>query len=364
MIEWLTDLINTDTPSDQKPALDHLASRLGQKFQECGAQVVLVKNQNAGDHLLARWPSNQARRRPILILGHLDTVWDMGESVRRPARIEDGKVFGPGAFDMRGGLTLVRALAHYLAEHHLELERPVTVLLDSDEEVGSHTARALIESEALESEAVLVVEPCIPGGALKTFRKGVGHFKISVRGLAAHAGVDYNKGVSAIRELAHHILELYKLNNPDRGTTINVGVVRGGTRSNVIADWAEMEVDLRISSVAEGERVAQQILELKPRQAEARLEITGGINRPPLERTPKLVQLFQKAKMLAAEIGIALEEGATGGGSDGSLTAALGVPTLDGLGPDGAGPHALDEHVLIESLVPRAALLTQLVLKL
>jgi glutamate carboxypeptidase len=364
MIEWLMDLINTDTPSDQKPPLDRLASRLAHKFQECNAQVVLVKNQQAGDHLLARWPSGQPHRKPILILGHLDTVWGMGESARRPARIEDAKIFGPGAFDMRGGLTLVMALAHYLARHPSDVGRPVTVLLDSDEEVGSHTARALIESEALKSEAVLVVEPCIPGGALKTFRKGVGHFKISVQGLAAHAGVDYNKGVSAIRELAHHILDLYKLNDPDRGTTINVGVVHGGTRSNVVADRAEMEVDLRISSVAEGERVARQILELKPRQAEARLEITGGLNRPPLERTQKILQLFQKAKTVAAEIGIALEEGSTGGGSDGSFTAALGVPTLDGLGPDGAGPHALDEHVLIKSLVPRAALLAQLVLKL
>jgi glutamate carboxypeptidase len=364
MIEWLIELINTDTPSDHKPALDTLGIRLGQKFRECGAEVVNVENRNAGNHLLARWSLDGFTPKPILILGHLDTVWPMGEAARRPARLTGGKIFGPGAFDMRGGLTLILALAHYVAQHPSELTHPVTVLLDSDEEVGSRTARTLIEAEALKSDAVLVMEPCLPGGALKTFRKGVGTFKISAQGVAAHAGVDYVKGVSAIRELAHQIVELYQLNDSAKGTTVNVGTIRGGARSNVIADWAEMEVDLRISSVAEGERLDGKFRGLKPQQRGARLEISGGINRPPLERTEKNVQLFSRAKTLASEIGVALEEGATGGGSDGCFTAALGIPTLDGLGPDGAGPHALHEHVLIESLVPRAALLTQLVLGL
>ncbi len=194
-------------------------------------------------------------RKPVLILGHLDTVWGLEESQRRPARIEKGKLFGPGAVDMRGGLTLVLALARYLGVHSSALERPVTVLLDSDEEVGSLTSRALIEAEARKSEAVLVMEPCLPGGALKTFRKGVGRFTITARGVAAHAGVDYSKGVSAIHELAHQVLSLYKLNDPAKGTTVNVGVIRGGSRSNVVADQAEMEVDVRVASVAEGERV-------------------------------------------------------------------------------------------------------------
>ena len=204
----------------------------------------------------------------------------MGEAARRPARIENGKIFGPGAFDMRGGITLVLALAHYLAEHRSNLKRPVTVLLDSDEEVGSRTARTLIETEALRSDVVLVVEPCLPGGALKTFRKGVGNFKISIQGVAAHSGVDYAKGVSAIRELAHQIVALYQLNDPAKRTTVNVGVVRGGTRSNVIADRAEMEVDLRISSIADGERLERQILGLKPQQPGARLEISGWNQSP------------------------------------------------------------------------------------
>lgn len=364
MIQWLTRLVNTDTPSDQKQPLDQLATWFASQFRRCRAQTEILKNREAGNHVLARWTCPGARQKPILILGHLDTVWGLGESLRRPARIEQGKLFGPGAVDMRGGLTLVLALATYLGVHSASLERPVTVLLDSDEEVGSLTSRALIETEALKSEAVLVMEPCLPGGALKTFRKGVGRFTITARGVAAHAGVDYSKGISAIHELAHLVLALYKLNDPAKGTTLNVGMIRGGSRSNVVADQAEMEVDLRVVSIAEGERLEALVHGLKPKIRGASLEISGGINRPPLERTAKIVALFERAKALAAEIGIELTQGKTGGGSDGSFTAALGIPTLDGLGPDGAGPHALHEHVLIESLVPRAALLTQLVLKL
>jgi len=364
MIQWLTRLVNTDTPSDHKQPLDQLASWLAGQFRKCGAQTEIIKNREAGNHLLARWACPGSRSKPVLILGHLDTVWGLAESQRRPARIEQGKLFGPRAVDMRGGLTLVRALARYLGVHSSTLERPVTVLLDSDEEVGSLTSRHLIETEAKKSEAVLVMEPCLPGGALKTFRKGVGRFTVTAHGVAAHAGVDYSKGVSAIRELAHQVTALYKLDDPAKRTTVNVRVIRGGPRSNVVADQAEMEVDVRVASVAEGERLDALVHGFKPKTRGASLQITGGINRPPLERTAKIVALFERAKRLAADLGIELSEGETGGGSDGSFTAALGIPTLDGLGPDGAGQHALHEHVLIESLVPRAALLTQLVLKL
>jgi glutamate carboxypeptidase len=364
MLQWLAALINLDTPSNQKPALDALGQRLGKQFQECGARTQLVENREAGNHLIVRFLPESQEKKQILILGHMDTVWEVGESRRRPARVEDGKIFGPGAFDMRGGLTLMLALASYLSQQKTRLTRPVTILIDSDEEVGSQTSRALIESEARQSEAVLVLEPCLPGGALKTCRKGVGRFVISAQGMAAHSGVDYHKGVSAIWEIAHQVLDLYKLNDFQKGTTINVGTVEGGSCSNVIADHAKIKVDLRVSSVAEGERLAKHILQLKPKLEGARLKITGGINRPPLERTDQIVQFFHRARSLAAELGIDLKEGSTGGASDGCFTAALGIPTLDGLGPDGAGPHALHEHVLIASLAPRAALLTQLVLRL
>jgi glutamate carboxypeptidase len=364
MIEWLCSFINSDTPSDHKPALDEFVRRLAGRFGECGAEVQIVRNADAGDHLLARFQPTRQTGSPILILGHTDTVWDMGESERRPAQIIEGRIHGPGAFDMRGGLTLALALAFYLSQHRAQLTRTVTFLLDSDEEVGSHTSRSLIENEARHCEAVLVLEPCLPGGAVKTSRKGVGQFLIQARGVAAHAGIDYNKGVSAIQEIAHQVLGLYAFNNAELGTSINVGTIRGGSRSNVISDRAEIEVDLRISSVAEGDRVARRILQLQPKLKGSSLEISGGINRPPLERNSQTVQLFDRARILAAEIGLELHEGSTGGASDGCFTAALAIPTLDGLGPDGAGPHALHEHVIIESLAPRAALLTQLVLKL
>ena len=364
MIQWLQQLVNTDTPSDQKQPLDQLANWFARKFRSCDAEVEIVKNREAGNHLLARWSRPGLSGKQVLILGHLDTVWGLQESQRRPARIARGKLFGPGAVDMRGGLTLVLALAKYLGLRSSTLERPVTVLLDSDEEIGSLTSRTLIEAEAKRSGVVLVMEPCLPGGALKTFRKGVGRFTIVAQGVAAHAGVDYTKGVSAIRELAHQVLTLYKLNDRAKGTTVNVGAIRGGSRSNVVADEAVMEVDVRVTSVAEGARLEALIQGLQPKTHGASLQVTGGINRPPLERTATIITLFRRASALAAEIGIELTQGETGGGSDGSFTAALGVPTLDGLGPDGAGPHALHEHVLLESLVPRAALLTQLALRL
>ena len=364
MVQWLMDLVNTDSPSDNKPALDRLARRMGDRFGGYGAAVELVPNPEAGDHLLSRFSGPEARGKPLLLLGHLDTVWGMGEAGRRPARLEEGKIFGPGSFDMRGGTTLMLALAHYLSSGRGSLKRPLTFLLDSDEEVGTRTARALIEKEARESRAVLVLEPCLPGGAVKTARKGVGTFSISAGGVAAHAGVDYQKGVSAIQELAHQVLALYELNDLDLGTTVNPGVIRGGSRSNVIADRAELEVDVRVATKAEGERITDCIHGLQPRVEGSRLAVRGAMNRPPLERNRQVVQLYRQARKLAAELGIDLQEGSTGGGSDGCFTAALGIPTLDGLGPDGAGPHALHEHVLVESLAPRAALLTHLALNL
>ncbi|MEW5975574.1 MAG: M20 family metallopeptidase [Acidobacteriota bacterium] len=363
LIEWLTDLVNFDSPSGNKAALDALARKLAGHFERCGATLRWVPNSDTGDHLLVRFEGD-ASKAPVLILGHLDTVWEIGEAERRPARLEDGKLFGPGAFDMRGGLTLMMGAASYVSSHPGQLQRPVTLLLSSDEEVGSHTSRSLIEAEGRRHGLVLVLEPCLPGGALKTARKGVGTVMITARGVASHAGVDYARGVSAIREMAHQIGRIYQMNDPDKGTTLNVGVIRGGTRSNVVAERAEMEVDFRVWTAEEGQRIERELRELTPTVEGTTLEVTGGLNRPPLERSPATIKLFQRAKSLAAEIGLELQEGSTGGGSDGCFTAALGIPTLDGLGPDGAGPHALHEHVLVESLAPRAALLTQLILNL
>ncbi|MCH2695279.1 MAG: M20 family metallopeptidase [Acidobacteriia bacterium] len=364
MIEWLKNLINIDSPSNDKVALDTLARNLGEQLSNDGGAVEIIPNKVGGNHLIARFAGHSDDLKPILILGHLDTVWDKGESGRRPARLENGKLFGPGAFDMRGGITLILAMVHYLSKNKSQIKRPFTILFDSDEEVGTPTARTLIESEAKKSAVTLVLEPCIPGGALKTARKGVGTFKITASGLAAHAGIDYHNGVSAIQEVAHQILQLYDLNDFDKGTTVNPGVIRGGSRSNVVADQAEIEVDIRVKTISEGKRLVQKINALQTKLKGTVIKIEGSLNRPPLERTTQVIQLFQRARKLATELGIELREGSTGGGSDGCFTADMGIPTLDGLGPDGSGAHALDEHVVVESLVPRAALLTHLVLNL
>ena len=364
MIEWLKNLINTDSPSNDKLALDTLARNLGEQLSNDGGTVEIIPNKLGGNHLITRFAGHSNDFKPILILGHLDTVWDKGEAIRRPAHLEGGKIFGPGAFDMRGGITLILAMVRYLSKNKSHIKRPFTILFDSDEEIGTPTARTLIESEAKKSAVTLVLEPCIPGGALKTSRKGVGTFKITASGLAAHAGIDYHDGVSAIQEVAHQILQLYNLNDFDKGTTVNPGVIRGGSRSNVVADQAEIEVDIRVKTISEGKRLVQKIHALQTKLKGTAIKIEGSLNRPPLERTKQVIQLFQRARQLATELGIELKEGSTGGGSDGCFTAAMGISTLDGLGPDGSGAHALDEHVVLESLVPRAALLTHLVLNL
>ncbi|MFN8009530.1 MAG: M20 family metallopeptidase [Terriglobia bacterium] len=364
MISWLQELIQTDTPSGHKPELDRLAANFASRFREDGAQVRVVEQPEQGNHIWVRFGPAESAQKPLLLLGHMDTVWEAGESLRRPPRIEDGKIFGPGAFDMRGGLTLLLALSRYLSLHPNLLQRPVTLLLNSDEETGSHSSRALIEAEARQSEAVLVLEPCLPGGAAKTSRKGVGTFTLAVTGVAAHAGVNPTAGASAIEEIAHQVLEISRLGDPIKGTTLNVGVIRGGTHSNVVADRAEIEVDFRVRTIAEGQRLMQRVNALQAVNPRVRLQVSGGLSRPPLERTEKVIQLFQRARKLAAELGFQLDEGETGGGSDGCFTAALGIPTLDGLGPDGDGPHALHEHVRLSSLVPKAALLASLVTQL
>ena len=364
MVQWLMDLVNTDSPSDNKPALDRLARRMAERFGSYGAAVELVPNAEAGDHLLVRFSSPDAQGKPLLLLGHLDTVWGMGEAGRRPARLEDGKIFGPASFDMRGGTTLMLALAHYLSSGRESVEAapdpPARLRRGSRDANGSDLDRK--RGAGLPGRSGIGALPA--GGAVKTARKGVGTFVISAGGVAAHSGVDYQKGVSAIQELAYQVLELYKLNDLDLGTTVNPGVIRGGSRSNVIADRAELEVDVRVATMAEGERITRCIHGLQPRVEGSRLAVQGNMNRPPLERNGQVIQLYREARQLAAGLGIDLQEGSTGGGSDGCFTAALGIPTLDGLGPDGAGPHALHEHVLVESLAPRAALLTQLALNL
>jgi len=352
-LRFLEEMVMTESPSLDKALVDRFVRLLGARFSDIGGDVKYIPAERFGDHLVVKFAGGS--RDPILLLGHTDTVWPAGELVKRPFKIEAGRATGPGVFDMKAGILLMW-MAAQVAD-----ARPLNILLTSDEEVGSHSSRSLIESEAGRCRAVLVLEPSLPGGALKTSRKGVGRFTIKAIGRAAHAGVDPEKGINAIEEISHQVLRLQKLTDTGRGTTVSVGVVQGGTRSNVIPAEAAVEVDVRIASVEEGERVTRMIKGLHPELVGSRLEIRGGISRPPMERTTETARLFETARSIAATLGVELREGSTGGASDGNFTSALGIPTLDGLGAVGGGAHAIDEWVDVASLPQRAALLAQLV---
>jgi len=358
-LRFLQRMVSMESPSFDKPLVDKFVRFVGSRFQEMGGEIEYVATERFGDQMLARFSGKSSDR--ILLLGHTDTVWTAGEIEKRPFEIGDGRIFGPGVFDMKAGILLMWMAVGALLRMRGALERSVTVLLTSDEEVGSNSSRALTESEAARCRAVFVLEPSLPGGVLKTARKGVGQFTLKAVGRAAHAGIDPLKGVNAIEEISRQILKLHRLTDVVQGTTVSVGVVQGGTRSNVVPAEAAAEIDVRITSIGEAERVTRAIKALAPELPGARLEVSGSINRPPMERTSDTVRLFEIACRIAAQIGIDLKEGSTGGASDGNLTSALGIPTLDGLGAVGDGAHAVDEWVDVESLPARAALVAGLI---
>src|SRR6185312_16202105 len=298
---------------------------------------------------------------PVLLLGHFDTVWPLGTLEKMPFRVQDGRAFGPGIYDMKAGIVMMlfalRALRESGAAH-----RAVIVLLDTDEEVGSTTGRPIVEQTAKDCEAVLVLEPSQTiQGFLKTARKGVGDFTVRVRGTASHAGVDFEKGHSAILELSRQLLDISKFTDLQRGITVNPGVISGGTRTNVVAAEATAEVDVRIARMGDGAELERRFLSLKPFDPGCTIEVTGGINRPPMERTAGTVRLFEIAKEHGKALQMSLDEASTGGGSDGNFTSALGIPTLDGLGAVGEGAHATNESILIDELPRRTALLAALI---
>jgi glutamate carboxypeptidase len=291
------------------------------------------------------------------LLGHFDTVWPVGQLERMPLKREGGRLYGPGVFDMKAGIGLAALATRAVLDRSDLTTARIVMLWTTDEEIGSGTSRALIESEASKSEAVLVFEPSLPGGALKTSRKGVGQFEMIARGVSAHAGLDPGKGVSAVRELARQIIAIDDLQDPANGVTLTAGVISGGTRANVVPAEARATIDARAITRGDAERVQRAMHALKPQIPGAQLEVTGGFDRPPLERSAEVVKLFEIAKTVAAEIGVTLEEGSAGGGSDGNFTAALGIPTLDGIGAIGDGAHALHEHVEIDALIAREAVI-------
>ncbi len=364
MTKALRQLVETESPSLDKPALDRLATWLAERSEAIGGAVERVANPDGGDHLIARFFGGGSAEKPILVLGHYDTVWPSGTLARIPFRSEEGRAFGPGIFDMKASLILAEFALGSLGRLGLRPNRPVELLVTSDEEIGSPNSRSLIEERARGASCVLVLEPPLPDGSLKTARKGVGHFVIEVEGKSAHAGVEPEKGISAIGELAQQILRLHAMTDLASGVSVNVGVIEGGTTSNVVAARASARVDIRARTLDQARSIEAAIRGLTPTTPGARLTIRGGINRPPMERTPGVVALFERARALGRSIGLELGEGATGGGSDGNFTAALGVPTLDGLGCRGLGAHADHEQVDLDSLPERAALLAMLFLDL
>jgi glutamate carboxypeptidase len=354
MLAALERLISAESPSLDKACCDTCADEVAELFrQRTGVAAIRHRRPDRGDHLEIRVGEGAE---PIVLLCHHDTVWAEGTLTRLPFRVDGDRITGPGSYDMKAGI--VEAA---FALERTRPRRPVVVLSTSDEEIGSASSRALIEETARKALAVLVLEPAASGGAIKTARKGIADFILEVDGRAAHAGVEPEKGVSAIEEMAHQVLALKALADPASGTTINVGVVGGGTRPNVVAAQARAEIDVRFARASEADRVVAAIRGLQPRLPGSRLRISGGVDRPPMERSPGVVRLAQLAQRLAGDVGFSLTETSTGGGSDGNFTAALGVPTLDGLGPDGGGAHADSEHLLLESWLQRTELLGLLI---
>jgi glutamate carboxypeptidase len=365
MVATLELLVNHESPSREKAQLDALAERLAQRFAAIGCKVELIANVAGGNHVVAQFAAAEnANVAPGLVLCHFDTVWPLGTVAARPFRVEGGRAYGPGTFDMKASLVLTEFALRAIRALDAKAPRPVHVLLTSDEEIGSPTSRALIESHARTSAYALVMESPLAGGRLKTARKSTGHFVIEVEGRAAHAGVEPEKGVSAIRELAHQIIEVEKLNNPATGTTVNVVLVEGGSASNVVPERAGAQIDVRVTTKDEGRRFQAAFESLKPVHPEAKLHLTGSFDRPPMERTASTTALFERARETGRSLDLELTEGSTGGASDGNLTAAVGTPTLDGLGALGAGAHAINEHIEVASLPVRATLLACLLLML
>lgn len=362
MVNDVKLLVESESPSTDKKLLDRTADIVGNFLSQSGFEVAMIPETVGGNHVRGYLPGRDRDAAPILVLAHYDTVWKEGTLATIPFSCRDGIMRGPGVFDMKTGLVQAVWAVQAFREHG-GIRRPVVFLSNSDEEIGSVYSRRLIEEEASRAYVALVFEAS-HHGALKTARKGTCLYEWRIRGRAAHAGLDPTAGVSAIDELADQIVAIRELANPEMGTTVNVGVVHAGTRSNVVAAEAEASIDIRVATTSEVERVADFMQRLAPRHKGIRLEVLGGLNRPPMERTARVVELFQVAKAVGHSLGLDLAEAAVGGASDGNFCAAMGIPVVDGLGAVGDGAHASDEHVIAETMPVRAALAAGLMAKL
>lgn len=360
MLDTLKTIVELESPSADKAAVDRLVTHLRERIGAAGGDVEALPQSDYGDLTISRWAGTEGQK-PLLVMTHIDTVWPIGTLTRKPFSVDDAEARGPGIYDMKASVAMMLQALTFLRENSVG-HRPLTWLINTEEEVGSPVSRPVIEKLASESEYVLVLEPPVaPNGALKTARKGVGMFTMHITGLAAHAGADPEKGVSAIQELANQIQYLHGLTDFTLGTTVNVGVVSGGTARNVVAAEAIALIDLRVTTMAEGDRVVKSILSAEPRLPGSKIRVEGGLNRPPMERTNKIAAAFQQVRTAGQRLGLQLSEASTGGGSDGNFTAAIGATTIDGLGCTGDGAHAEHEHISLDGFVERTALLTELI---
>ncbi len=362
ILELLRTLVELESPSHRKDLVDQVGFMIVEHLGAQGFTPQVVSRKEVGDIVWAEWGEKEEGR--ILVLCHLDTVWEEGSLARNPFRVEDGRIYGSGVFDMKAGVAATLKIQEYLARGWIRPRRKVRFLYTTDEELTSTHSREFIEGFACESDLVLITEPPLPGGDLKTSRKGVGSYVVKVHGKSAHSGLEPEKGINAVEELAQQIGGIHALSAPAQGTTVTVTMVRGGHAINAIAELAEATVDTRFRTPEEGDRVDGEIRRLKSHVPGTRLEIEGGIDRPPMVKTERSGELLQSAQEIAAELGFDLGEGESGGGSDGNITAALGVATLDGLGIPGDGAHAWHEHIEMDALVPRIALLAHLIERL
>lgn len=359
LLTILRQLVEIESPSNEKAAVDRVRVRVSEELQRLGAAVTVDVQSTTGDHVIGRWVEGGGRE-GLLLLCHMDTVHPLGTLERFPCTERDGRLYGPGALDMKAGIALALVTLSALKEAGRWPDRPITALFTADEETGSHSSRQLIEHLARQSGLVLCLEPGLPDGSLKTWRKGVGGFEVTTHGRAAHAGGNYEQGRNAIEELAHQVIAIQRMTDYSKGTTLNVGVIQGGSFSNVVPDRARAVVDLRVMVPEEADRIMESMRSLSPVLEGTTLEVQGGMNRPPMPRDERMAVTFEKACSIAAGLGLRLTEGGTGGGSDANFVAPLGVPVLDGLGALGEGMHSESEYVSIASLPQRIALLAAL----
>lgn len=362
MASLTRELVEMESPTTVKFTVDRVGERVAGELAACGAEIIMHPREEVGDIVEARWHADLPGA-PLLLLCHLDTVHPIGALERNPARLEDGGLYGPGAYDMKGGVATVISAIGGLHELGRFPERPITALMTTDEETGSFYSRELIQQVAEGAALAMVMEAALPDGSLKTWRKAVGRYTVRAYGSASHAGGAHEYGVNAIEEMGHQVLALQHMTDYELGTTVNVGIINGGTRTNVVPDMCEAQVDVRAMTTAEMERLDAQITALRPVLDGTRLEVSGGFDRPPMERNHLMVETFQRAQQIAAGYGLTLKESGTGGGSDGNYTAAIGTPTLDGLGPLGDGAHTDHECLNVPSMADSATLIAALMLE-